>query len=229
MTAFLNSHLKAHGFWRIRIIPEEFHQSRINEIQDLRTIIRQAAVQLGASSFPAINDATPSIGVDWIGNEIDAGEFCQTWRLYQSAQLVLYEGFIDDWLDRSLGGAREGWQSETEFSVGDALVTYWQAFELAARLAVNVSGEDPFNVSVHPFGLRNRRLTFQFRNRSGLRQAHVATLNDFPTSLTLAREALVAAPVDHAVASARQLFARFGWDVDLDFLRTLLGESGVRV
>jgi hypothetical protein len=54
-------------------------------------------------------------------------------------------------------------------------------------------------------------------------------LNDFPTSLTLPRDSIMATPIDYAVNSARQLFARFGWEVETDFLRTLLGEAGVRI
>jgi hypothetical protein len=216
------------GYWKIRVFPASFDRRRIGDVSDLRTLVRDLAVELGGISFPTVSNRA-LIGNDWIGQDIDEGEYCQAWRLYQSAQLALYEGFIDDWLDRSLFGTEEGWHPGAQLSVGDILTTYWQTFEFAARLATAVGGQDPITVSVHSFGLKDRKLLYRFPNRLRLRATYVATIPDFATTTTLARDELVSAAVQYSVQGARDLLVRFGWDVDPEFLRTLLGESGFPV
>jgi hypothetical protein len=226
MTALLNQHIKTRGYWQVRIFPELFDPRRVQEIAELRHLVRETSIDLGSAAFPAIGN-DPVIGRDWIGQEADSGEFRQTWRMYQSGQLILYEGFYDDWWDQSLFGTEPGWKANNHLSVGDALVSYWQAFELAARLSTRIEGDDPFSVLVHAIGLRGRTLRFRFRNRNRLRGNYVATLVDYPVFQTIERPALVANPVAYAVSAARELFARFGWDVAPELLHTLLGESGV--
>ena len=216
------------GYWKIRVFPASFKPKRIAEITTLRSLASELAVETGNISFPTVGDR-PIIGTDWIGQEIDDGEYCQAWRLYQSAQLALYEGFIDDWLDQSIFGIEDGWKPGAQLSVSDVLTTYWQAFEFAARLATTVEGRDPITVSIHAFGLKDRRLLYRFRDRTRLRAAYVATIPDFPTEATLSRDTLIARPGEHSVEGARELLVRFGWEVDPELLRTLLREGGLKV
>jgi hypothetical protein len=221
MSALLESRIKKRGFWRIRIRPVDFDAARFPELSSLKKVVNELAIDAGNLSFPTVGSEPFLIGNDWIGQELDVWEYCQSWRLYQSGQLILYEGFIDDWLDRSfIGGTTKDWKPLAELSVSDALYTYWLAFEFAARLALAIEGDDELNIAIHAFGLGNR---------TGLRQPHVASINDFSVVKRLSRGALIAAPVDHAIGGARELFARFNWDVNGELLRTLLAESGAKV
>lgn len=229
MSAVLETRIKKRGFWRVRITPGTFRETAFPEISDLKALVNQISIDAGNLSFPTVGQE-PVIGKDWIGQDLDTWEYCQTWRLYQSGQFVLYEGFVDDWLDRSwFGEAKKDWKPGFELSVSDALYTYWLAFEFGARLAAAMEGESQLNISVRAFGLSGRRLKFNFRNRTFLRVPREASLNDFDVTKTLSRKDIIAAPVDHAVESARALFARFHWDVQSEFLLTLLKESGAVV
>jgi hypothetical protein len=229
MSTVLETRIKKRGFWRVRITPGAFRETLFPEVSDLKALVNQISIDAGNLSFPTVGQE-PVIGKDWIGQDLDTWEYCQTWRLYQSGQFILYEGFVDDWLDRSwFGEAKDDWKPGVELSVSDALYTYWLAFEFAARLAAVIDGEPELRVSIHAFGLTGRQLKFQFRNRTGLRVPRVATLNDFAVDQTLSRKDLIAAPTDYTVEAARALFARFHWDVGADFLRTLLKESGATI
>jgi hypothetical protein len=229
MTPVLEARIKKRGFWRVRITPGTFRESFFPELSDMKVLVNQISIDAGNLSFPTIAEQL-LIGKDWIGQELDTWEYCQSWRLYQSGQFILYEGFVDDWLDQSwFGKVNNDWRAGLELSVSDALYTYWLAFEFAARLSASIEGESQFNVSIHGFALSGRQLKFQFRNRTGLRVPHVATLNDFEFAKTLTSKNLIAAPIEYAVEGARALFARFHWDVRPDLLRTLLKESGAAV
>jgi hypothetical protein len=228
MSDVLHDRIKKRGFWLFRYMPGVFASARVAEFKRLKTIVRETAVEFGGGSFPAIGNQSLQLGNDWIGQQQDAGEYCQAWRFYQSGQFMLYEGFLDDWQDQSLFGPEDDdWKPGRDLSVGDTLVTLWQAFEFAARLSLAVPGPDPVTISVQAFGLRERRIRYRFRNRTGLHQTYRASINDFPFTRNLSRDALVASPALHAIDGAVALFERFGWDPNPELLRTLLREAGV--
>lgn len=228
MTGAIRGQIKSRGYWRIRISPILFDKKRIPDILVLKSMVQELAVEVGSLSFPALDYGTLTIGDDWIEHENEVGDILQSWRLYQSAQLLLFEGFLDDWHDRSPFGHTVNWQPGNWLSVSDALTTYWEAFEFAARLASSIKGDDPFRVSVCARGLKGRQLKYEFRGRARLRRTYVANLESFDVTRTLSRESLLSVTSDHVVDAARELFVRFDWDVDPALLKALLAESGVQ-
>jgi hypothetical protein len=225
MAAPLKDQITSRGHWRIRIFPTSFAAKRVREISELRKLITRLAIEMAGLPFPSIGTNDVTIGTDWIAQEYDLGEYRQAWRFYQSTQLVLYEAFIEDWLDHSIWKGHAA-PHGSELSVSNVITTFWQVFEFGARLATAVEEVGSITVSVHALELFGRNLRFQFRNRHGFRREYVSKLSDYRIERSVGSEELVANPALHAVDSARELFARFGWDADAALLRTLLSESG---
>lgn len=218
--------IKTRGYWHVRVHPVDFQPRRFPDIARLKEIIRDLAVETGNISLPIVA-GTLAVGSDWTGQEIEDGDLHQSWRFYQSGQLVLFEGFVDDWQDESFFGPDEGWTMGAQLSVSDVLTTYWQVFEFAARFAASQPDAGSMTVSVHAFGLKNRQLLYRFRNRARLHGSYAAIVSEYATVRTIARDDLVALGIDRAAECARELFARFQWDVEPAFLRTLMREGGL--
>ncbi|MBX9927338.1 MAG: putative DNA binding domain-containing protein [Gemmatimonadaceae bacterium] len=211
------------GFWRVAVAPERFDVSRIPALAQAGDIVERSSVEVGSLPFPW-RDRSPLLrGTDSVGLERQAGEYVQSWRFFQSGQLVLFEGFIEDWEDFSpLPPRKADWKPGRVLSIANAVVTLYQAFQFAARLSANLSGTDSIRVSISAFGLRNRVLEFDMPNRTGFsypRQADVP-LWEYSTSLTRAdwRSGAVA----NAATAAVHLFERFHWDANTEFIRQLM-------
>ena len=103
-------------------------------------------------------------------------------------------------------------------SVGDAVFTFTEVFELAARLATALPGSDPLSVSIGAFGLKGRVLVVDDPRRGDLFVDYTAS-DDFNQSFDVSRAELLADSRGLAVEAVRQLFLRFGWSADPEVLK----------
>ncbi len=225
MTELLDK-IRSRGHWRVVIRPTQFLQTRIQDIAALYSTVQKTSVELRGWDFPHLDPHTkPHIDVDWVGQESEWEQYLEVWRFYQSGQFVDIMGMPGDWRDQSkLWPPDADWESGALLGVGDALFTYTEIFEFAARLALTEAGDERVHIEVTASGLNGRRLRFDMRNRWPMLRHYEASIQELPYSVELLQAALVAEPWQLALEPAMELFQRFGWNPTKDMLRDLQGQ-----
>ena len=218
--------IKTRGWWEVEIRPTDFLADRVPTLGELETLIRTASVETGLSSLPQVGSAPSERGADYVGQGHETGAYLQTWRFYQSGQLVLYEGMVDDWADRTSGARPSDWQPNVTLSLSDALYTYWQVFELANRLALSPAGSESMLVSISAIGLKDRALKADVPRTVVQHVGRRATITHFPIARRFSRQELVSNSGGLAVEAAGQLLSRFGWDAPVGLIRSLMAAAG---
>jgi hypothetical protein len=214
--------IQTRGRWRVVIRPEQFKGRRIEDIHDLRQIVRRAEVQLAGWSFPYVRgEVLPQYGDDRISQELDWGHRLEWWQFHQSGQFIHEAGVPEDWRDRSeMWPAPSGWQSGVNLDVCDSLWRFTTAFEAAARFAAALADVDGFRIEVTGAVMRGRRL-YADRDECAIRfdHAYVTESDTIRYELTFSEAELLADPAGHALRGATECFRRFGWQPRADLLR----------
>jgi hypothetical protein len=215
--------IKLRGYWKVVIRPAEFLRERVAELLYLKEIIRKSSVELRGWDFPHISSNTDiSVGMDWVGQEVDWSEHVETWRLYQSGQFAFYGGIYYDWQDQSIfERPSQSWTPGKHLGVVDTIFRLTEIYELAARLSMTEAGGDSLFIGTTLVGLSGRALRIDDPRRSGFSYPRTSAIQEFPYSVTLPREQLVSEARDQALKHADQLFTRFNWTAGVEFLKTM--------
>jgi hypothetical protein len=213
--------IKSRGYWRIEIRPMRFIPDRVKDIGDLFPLVERLSVRFRGWDYPHIDQRTgPHIDRDWVGQQFAWAHYREIWRLYQSAKFVHFVGLSEDWRDASqLWPAPPGWRHGQLLYAISALQTYTEVYEFAARLSLAVPGDDALYVATRLANIHGRALTAD-QDTLFLAREYVSQIPQFGWDRELERGDLVARPRDLAAEAAKELFARFGWDVTVEFLRS---------
>ena len=142
------------------------------------------------------------------------------WRFYQSGQFIHISGMPIDWRDQSrFWPADEQWRPGALLGVGDALFTFTEVFEFAARLALSDAGDEQMHIGATVGNLKGRLLYVDTQERWPFHTSYQASVEKFPYSVELTRSDLAARPREFGLQAANELFKRFGWDTTIDILR----------
>jgi len=213
--------LKTRGYWEIVIRPTRFTHNRVLNIVDLREIVRAKRVELRGWGFPHYGHQDPQVAVAHIEQQVDFLRHVEAWRFYQSGLFVYLGGLRADWEEQNLPSGGSLLPRITPGCVLGIADTIWiltEAFEFAARLALSEAGSDRMHVSAAVHGLRGRALHMEIQSRYISPRPPLDGLDAFPQSGDFAPEQLVAESKSLALAWARDLFRRFGWDAPLAIL-----------
>lgn len=215
--------IKSRGYWQVVIRPGRFDTKRISNISTLYPILQKTSVNLRGWDFPHIDfHIKPHIDVDWVGQESEWHQFLEIWRLYQSGQFVDFTGIEEDWRDQSeLQPVNDDLGAGALLGIGNAIFTFTEIFEFAARLAMTEAGDELMHIKVKVSGLTGRRLWVDLDNRHPMFRKYEASLQELPYEVELPRTELVAQPKELALKPAVELFARFQWNPDLATLRDI--------
>ena len=225
MTEILQK-LKSRGYWKVLIRPTDFVRTRVEDIQTLVDIIKKTAVEFRGWDFPHVSSHSgPSIGIDWIAQEVNWSEHVESWRLYQSGQFAFFGSMWEDWRDESIWEQpRSTWRPGAYLPVVDAVFRYTEIYEFAARLALTDAGAGAMTISITVIGLQGRELRIDHPNRSGFSFPRTCAISEFPYSTALPREQLIGEARNLALVNANELFNRFGWSPGIEFLRGMQEE-----
>jgi hypothetical protein len=212
--------IRTRGYWRVEIRPTRFIADRLPEITSLFPLVERLSVRFRGWDYPHIDQRNrPHIDQDWVGQDFAWAHYREIWRLYQSAKFLHLFGLSEDWRDASeLWPAPPGWEAGQNLYAMSALQTYTEVYEFAARLSLAIPGDDPFYVGTRLANLRGRSLA---GDQSTLFWAdhYVAQISQFEWNRELERGEMVARSRDLAAEAAKELLARFGWEVSVAFLR----------
>lgn len=218
--------IRTRGYWRFVLRPADFDPERV-AYAELEHLLRRAAVSLRGWDFPHFNREGLVRGQDFVGSETDWDHHVESWRFYQSGQLVFLGGMKLDWADQSSWGAPEWIPTDHPLlGVVESLWTLTEAFELAARLSTTKAGSDSLVIEVEAGCLKGRELFVDDQRRGALLHSHIATLDTFTKQHELDRDELLADVDGAARAAARDLFARFGWSAPDESLQS--GQAELR-
>lgn len=214
--------IQLRGFWRIIIRPVEFSQNKI-AYDALFPLVQRTAVDLHGDHFPNVLDRLPLRGVDHVGQEIEAGQFLESWNIYQSGQFAHYSGMTDDWLDQTgWFQLSEGWQPGNRLAIEEVVRQYTGIFVFASRLALTdaYAQDEYIHISVHIKRLQGRHLYISTPGRVPLRRSYEAHITEFPYEKSFLKEELIANPTNLALQASHDLFLRFGWNAVLALLES---------
>lgn len=221
--------VRSRGYWQIAIRPLAFEPRRVPDILDLEPILTKCVVRLRGWDFPHIDWRTRTqVDIDWIGQESDIDLHKGIWRFYQSGQFIYNLAMSIDWRDESnFWPSDAGWKPMTSLGVGDTLFTFAEIFEFASQLALTDAGDEDMRIDVKMGNVQGRELYVDsHRARWPFRDAHRATLQEYPFSLTKARSDLVANHLSYAIESAQEFFKRFGWEASAEVLKGWYDKRG---
>jgi hypothetical protein len=217
--------LKTRGFWKVVFFPNDFVEKRIEEIGALEKTVRESAVAFRGWDFPHVGREGPVIGVNWISGEVDWNDHVESWRLYQSGQFVYYGAIRTDWFDQDRWEKLAvDWKAGERLPVTDTVFRFTEIFEFASRLAVGILEADSYTLEISISGLADRQLWIDNPMRSGFSFPRRAQIPEFPQSFQLPRQQLLGEVRDLPIRASSELFARFGWEPGVDFLKQMQSE-----
>lgn len=223
----IDSKIRERGHWWVRIRPSEFVEDRVPSITSLYPILQRCSVQLRGWDFPHLAREDPKLQLDYIEQADEWGEHIEYWRFYKSGQFVDRLALRIDWMDEAaLDPTPPEWRPGAELRVMDAVFSWTEVFEFAARLAVTEAGGESVRVEILLRGLRGRSLKVEDPRRGGFSDRYTASIEAFPFEKEVPREELVANSRHLALEAAADLFRYFGWEPSLDALRGIQDELG---
>lgn len=218
--------IRTRGYWHVIIRPATYDPDLVPYVE-LEQLIASTRVLIRGWDLPHVEDPNPiQRGSTWVGRDVAWDYHLEVWRLYQSGQFVHLNSLRNDWHDRStLSPPSAGWQAGTTLGVGDALYTLGEYYEFASRFSLALPGDGALTVHLRLQNLAGRELTVDDPNRAGFLSSRRTQMEMFDTGeREFTVDQLVADPRNLAVETARELFARFGWDASPDLLRDHLEE-----
>jgi len=123
-----------------------------------------------------------------------------------------------EWRDQSTSRAPEpGWRPKADINYPDAIFTFMQIFEFAARLAQSRAGSVHMCVEIAIKDLEGRRLSWSGTEVWSDDEYHTE-MPEWVDRWDGPQTELIAKPRELAAQSAQKFFARFGLDVSLETL-----------
>src|SRR5579872_89922 len=214
---------KSRGYWQVCIHPLPFLSRRVKELLDLVGIMRATAVEYRGWPYPSVlarNDV--QLGKDWVEAQVDERIHVEQWRYYQSGHFAQVLGFWEDWFEQDdFTRPEDHPRPKATLGVDYTVGTLTEIFEFASRLALSAGGADTMVVRLGVYRLRGRCLTLP-STRIPFSAPRVAAIDSYQYDAVLIdRDVLLADPRTPAVAAARELFQRFGWNASIETLRGL--------
>jgi hypothetical protein len=219
--------IRTRGHWRVVIRPTTFEEKHIPNYSDLFSIVERNSVRLRGWDYPHIDyQSAPLRGGDWVGQEFDCQDEIEIWRFHMSGQFVHFFTIWGDWRDHSTH-----WPAEPEWKPGrfiyyvPTVFSFVEIFEFAARLALSPAGAAFMRVDIQLHGLQGRQLvsTDIMVPLSGV---HGTQMLEWNHRWEGAQTDLIARPCELAAEAARDLFARFGLDLNLESLARIQARIG---
>ncbi len=157
---------------------------------------------------------------DAIGQELDWSQYVELWRLHQSGQFLHYAGILTDWWDQAhWGKVSDEWRSGQTLSVPEVLFRLTGFVEFSARLSLTAAGAEEMHLEVTVMQLQDRTLATDQSRFSPSSRVRTTQMSQFPWSLSLSRDELIAEPRELALSAASELFKRFDWNPSMEILR----------
>jgi hypothetical protein len=206
----LSRNIRERGHYEIVIRPEGSIDDRV-PYDELHSILQQCAVKLRGWPFPFVgsqNDAEPL--EDSIRQNEDWERYREIWRFYQSGQFVYIGGFHEDWPER---GATESYRPQSNHALlgcYDVSARCAETYELAARLANTVAGDNLMRISITLRNINDRQLYMEDPARQ-LAWSHTARIPEYTFDEMVKRDNLLAQPRVLARHATKEIFSRFGF------------------
>lgn len=216
----LTDKVRSRGHWEVVIRPATFVADRV-PYEQLDEILPSVEVRMRGWPVPYIDHGRRTVlhGDDWVGQDIDGEvvDHYEAWRFFMSGQFSHLRSVSADWRGgREALRAREGFQSLIE--VWEILFYLTEVFELAARLALSLGGDEQMVVFASLQGLEDRGLIVGQHNRAEFMVPYRSHVESFSHEVEFSREKLMADNRVAAAEMAREFFLRFGWKPPLDQL-----------
>jgi len=219
--------IRTRGYWRVVIRPASFEEKHIPNYAGLLSIVEKNSVRLRGWGYPHVDHRNPPLrGADWVGQETEWDYFLEVWRLYLSGQFIHTFAITGDWRDQSSNWpAENGWAPSRYLYYIDTVYEFVEIFEFAARLALSPAGAPSMLVEVQLHGLQGRRLV-STDIMVCLSGDFVTQMSDWNHRWEGSQTDLIARPHELAAEAARELFARFGFDVSVQTLARVQARIG---
>jgi hypothetical protein len=219
----LAEEIKSQGFWRMIVHPAAYDAHRIPYDQ-LLPILQKSAVRLRGWDFPHIGHGERIRRLATaLHMETDWQEYREIWRFTSSGQFISINGIHEDWVERAAPLTAAAYPKVAPGSLlgaGDTVLRVTETFELAARLAQHLPGEDDLVITVQLRNAANRRLWMEDSLR-GFTFEYVAHEDPPPFKQRYPRRELLGSARDLARQPIMELFQRFGWSPNDAVLRSL--------
>lgn len=220
MSAVLEK-IKSRGHWEFVVRPNEYLRDRVSDFAALYEIVRKCSVRIGGWDVPAVDPASQTIrDRDYVSQEVDWSQYVELWRLYQSGQFAHFAGISTDWWDQAhWGKIPDEWQSGQTLSVPEVLFRLTGFVEFSARLSLTAAGAEEMHLEATVTQLQGRALATDQSRFSPSSRVRTTQMSQFPWSLSLSRDELIAEPRELALNAASDLFKRFDWNPSTEILR----------
>jgi len=211
-TSPLLEEIRSRGYWDIRIRPVTFEPERVSLFQ-LRQLLVDASLDNRGWEFPFNTSVLPETGADWIGWESQKGCSLQTWRFFQSGQIALKVGLLDDWEDMRISQSQNEWKPGEFLSILDVIYRLTEVFGLASQLAITdlYRDERSMVVDLKLCHVMNRTLLGRGTYQTFLPQDYTTLAENIPHTVSLAKEDVIGRPRELALEEAQFFFERFGY------------------
>jgi hypothetical protein len=206
--------IHSHGYWRVRLRPPAFHQARLKDKDQCRSVVYQTAIATEGWHFPILNDTPYDEGSDWIAGAANSSVFIEYWRLYQSGQFIHHLALREDHMGR-LGLFHPQFfmpgEGRRYLTVTASVCMVTDIVEFAARLAYKGILVPSAVVGIELHAMAGRELTYMVPGR---RLPGSFWFKDDIVRLegVYSTEELIGRPLEIATILSLELFKKTGWE-----------------
>ena len=220
MSAVLEK-IRQRGHWRFIARPSAYVEERVADFTALLELVQKCSVKIGGWDVPAVDPPLQaSRDKDSVGQEIDWSQYVELWRLHQSGQFLHYAGILTDWWDQAhWGKVPDGWRPGQMLSVPEVLFRLTGFVEFSARLSLTAAGAEEMHLEATVTQLQGRTLATDQSKFSPPSRVRTTQMSQYPWSLSVPRDELIAEPREIALSAASELFKRFDWYPSIEILR----------
>ena len=213
--------IRSGGHWRVLIRPASFGKKRIPNVDELFHLLDNTSVRLRGRAFPVIRSDRSLVFEDHIEYEEEDDKFAESWRFYQSGQLIHYFAFIEDRFDPSrIEKLPPDWEHGHFLDPIQVIFRLTEIFEFAARLSFSPVADGQTHLEISTNGIKGRTL----QCATGIviiAPRKLSHIENLPTAYDYSNIELIANNRELALKAALEIFQPFGWNPSLSLLKDL--------
>ena len=209
--------IKASGYWRINLRPARTLEKELT-LKHCREVVAAANVSLRGWDYPHVanrNDDQVGYGNNdgFIENWTEWKTMLEFWRMYQSGQFLHYRNMWEDYEEV------EHAPQKPFLSIVGAIYVFTEVAEFANRLATNSGYPEGVDISIAAVNTVGRRL-WVGGNRMPFIEPMTTGVERVEVTGTLLTGASTIPPIDIASQLLMSFFDQFGWQPNLDQIRS---------
>lgn len=210
--------ISSRGYFEFIVRPSIYKKDLLN-YNRLLEYLEKAQIGTRGWDFPYVDRGLIKRNAEYIDQEFDYQHHLEYFKFAQSGQFYGRVGFWEDWRDQSgfWPVDDETWEPNRILRVNEAVFAITEYLIFGSRLFESIEPVEQIYFEINFKNLPKRRLAASPAQMPIFDK--VSDIPEFSLKRTITKSELQVRHKDLSLELAKDLFSRFGWDVDIQLLR----------